>query len=485
MAISSSTTTMITSAVNNWNSAHPNSPQINVDTMVGIAVTESSGNENVAPHLNTNGTTDYGLFQLNSGTFSNASTMNSATNTTTAVAYYGNLLSACGGDTNRAVASYHSGYTGVQGELAKTGTLTEETQGYVNRVNQNSGGLVPGTATSNAIAALPDLPRDAANFVPLVGSDVSSDVYNSLFPDIVVKEGLDTTPWYSDKTLLTGNPRLRQEVQPVSFTILLEDFTLSTSGRPSTNSKPVELQLNASMKSHNLSMKHIFHNQRTRTAFHITMWGMQADTIEGSCTTGVFMNQFGLTDFFSTLNLDPDMQALVTGGMTYKESPITTPTNTNTGIGAGGLTSGVVSTWQTGTDSDYLTRLANLKTTQTSAFRVAAQDAFQEFLSLFKMNGNVWLWNKLYESNVGETRDWTGIQAWSPQVGLSSSQENGRNNDVFTRGSVVMHFRNFAYEGYFKTLQWTMDAGSPFKWDFNFIFQVERTIGRLPVPRNP
>jgi len=50
---------------------------------------------------------------------------------------------------------------------------------------------------------------------------------------------------------------------------------------------------------------------------------------------------------------------------------------------------------------------------------------------------------------------------------------------------VVMQFRNFVYEGYFKSLTWTMDASNPFRWDFSFTFQVERTVGRDYIPGQP
>lgn len=114
---------------------------------------------------------------------------------------------------------------------------------------------------------------------------------------------------------------------------------------------------------------------------------------------------------------------------------------------------------------------------QTSAFRVAAQDAFAEFLALFKMNGNVWFWNQLWNTGTGDTRDWAQIDAWSPVLGLNTTQINARNNDVLTRGGVIMSYRNYTFQGYFKSLQWTMDANTPYLWNFNFVFQVEKTIG--------
>jgi hypothetical protein len=408
--------------------------------------------------------------------------------------YMQQLLRKYGNDYSLALAAYNAGMGNVQ----KYGGIPPfaETQNYVSTIlakaGQPSGSMANSAPTPTA--ASPDggdateLNRTASAYKDLNSNDVDPDTYNSLFPDIIVKEGLDVTPWYDDPNLITGNPRLRNDVQPVTFQIFLRDqdyFTLSSQGE---FGRPIEVQLNASMKNHNLAMKHVFHQQRTRTAFHITMWGMQADVIEGQCTTGVFMNQFGLTDYFSTRTIDDNLKKLVTSGVMFNNVPVNQNdqanliANQNSVTGGGGVLGGAVSVTQHTSASDVQTILNKRGFTQTSAFRVAAQDAFVEFLSLFKMNGNVWLWNKNYQQNIGENRDWTHAEAWSPQIGLSSAQQNGRNNDVITRGTVLMKFRNFTYEGYFKSLQWVMDASNPFKWDFTFTFQVERTLGMEFVP---
>ena len=227
------------------------------------------------------------------------------------------------------------------------------------------------------------------------------------------------------------------------------------------------------------------------------MWGMQADTIEGQCTTGVFMNQFGLTDYYSTRTINDKLKNLVTSGQMFSggvasSTPIIGgPAQTHTVLGPNGQSitpsGGGTSTIITNSgDSGFQKIMGNLAQnpnfSQTDAFRVAAQDAFMEFLALFKMNGSVWFWNKVYQNNTGETRDWTGVQAWSPVLGMSSAQKNARNNDVLTRGGVIMTYRNFAYQGYFKSLQWTMDSRNPFRWDFSFVFQVEKTVGQQFIP---
>ena len=72
------------------------------------------------------------------------------------------------------------------------------------------------------------------------------------------------------------------------------------------------------------------------------------------------------------------------------------------------------------------------------AFRVAAQDAFVEFLSLFKNNGNVWF--NTQASPLGTTTDASGqinqqvgVDGWSPQTALTATNMNARNNDIMTQ----------------------------------------------------
>jgi hypothetical protein len=475
------------------------------------AVAESGGSIN---NTNTTSTTStvqsnanppaIGIFQLQQPTSAGLGypdPTNNTQNISAGMQYMSNLLQKYNGDYNLALAAYNAGpgtvddfmhgtnKTGKNPNHLVTGGIPpfSETHNYIAKIQGNAPNSSSGSSSAIDIK---DLNRQPTEAVPL-NSEISQASYNSLqpslFPDIVVKDGLsDITPWYEDTSLITGNPRLRQQVQPVTFRVILGDnidtFTLSSGGRTGA---PIEIQLNASMKSFSVSSKHLYHNQRTRTAFHVTMWGMQADIIEGQCTTGVFMNQLGITDYFSTFDVDENLKRLVTSGMTLSNSP-SAPLGEaaqSQVLGEGGITGGVVSAYQTvGSGSDFQNRLNSIGTNNTSAFRVAAQDAFQELLSLFKMNGAVWFYNRPYQDGVGTVRQWDGVQAWSPQLGLSSSQENARNNDVMTRGTVQMQFRNFVYEGYFKTLTWTMDAANPFKWDFQFTFQVERTIGTEFLP---
>ncbi len=320
--------------------------------------------------------------------------------------------------------------------------------------------------------------RDASLAQP-VELDNPTVNYGSLFPDVVISTGLSETPWYADKDLVTGNPKVRGSVNPVVFEVILkgrDEYVLSTSpdGPTYIPGTPLQIQLNASMKTFNTTMKHVYHPQRTRVGWHITFWGMQADIIEGNCTTGVFMNQFGLTDFFSTNQMTDDIaQLLKSGFRTFT---------------AGGNTTSVLSS-NFATPSDQLNQQIQSQTQQdpTKAFRVAAQDAFVEFLSLFKNNGNVWF--NTQNSPLGTTTDASGqinqqvgVDEWSPQTALTATNMNARNNDIMTRGSIVMKFKGTSYLGYFKSLNWQMDANSPFQWTFSFTFQVEKTLGYIFTP---
>ena len=48
---------------------------------------------------------------------------------------------------------------------------------------------------------------------------------------------------------------------------------------------------------------------------------------------------------------------------------------------------------------------------------------------------------------------------------------------------VAMKIRNNVYLGYFKSLSWTQDASKPFHWNFEFTFQVEKTVVSMYYPQ--
>ena len=319
---------------------------------------------------------------------------------------------------------------------------------------------------------------------PINTTDISAADYAGLSPSVVVTEGLSETPWYNDTGLITANPHLRKTVQPVSFQVMLRDVggnvILSNNG---TSGTPIEVQLNTSLKLMRTTSKHMFHQEKSRTGFHITLWGMAADMIEGQGTTGLFMNQFGVTDYFSTASPNEDLKALVTSGMMFGSQSVTipaTPTGTSPlDIARAAVTPGTLSSNVYSSPASYYsydTRVNAVATNPQEAFRVAAQDAFMEFVALFKNNGIVWFHNDNQNAQQATA-------AWSPQLGMSNAQMNARNNDVRSRGAVIMRVKSNTYMGYFKNLSWEMNANNPFLWNFTFVFQVERTVNLLYYPK--
>jgi hypothetical protein len=283
-----------------------------------------------------------------------------------------------------------------------------------------------------------------SDYVPLVSDSVEASIVTegntrSLFID----EGLDSLPWYEDQDLLVGNPHLKKLQYPVTFSINLKEFA---SPLMATKDSPLTVKLNCSLDSETINMKHIINKSNTRTGFHMTFWGMEPDTITGSGSTGVFMNQFGVTDLMS-LAVTPDelFDAAEEAG---QGAPL-------------------------------------LNTPRNSRLRVAAQDAFVELLSLFRNNGITRYKRDNYEDGDSVTinRDQIQQSVWSEKYGDTSYTRNARNNDVMVKGNVVMKFKSNYYHGYFKSLSWTMDAENPFQWKFDFTFQVQKTVSFVFYPR--
>jgi len=323
-------------------------------------------------------------------------------------------------------------------------------------IDPEPGGDAGSSPSSSGVPPDDNLIDSAAAAQSLL-SDANGVNYDSLTPGLTVTEGLDEVPWYDDKGILLTNPRVRHFVEPVSFQMFIRNPTSPSSGVVVADSQrnPIVVELNASVKSYSKTGKHVVNKTNTRTGFHITLWGQQADMISGECTTGVFMNQLGLTDFMSTSQYSQELINLINEGYSYDPGTRTVSVKEGAGVQTDG--------------SD-------------GAFRIAAQDAFVEFLSLFKVNGNVWFQTENYTGTLsGSDQDAPGV--WSPLAGSSSLQTSARNNDVLTRGYVAMNFQNSVYLGFFKSLNWTMDAEKPFQWQFNFIFQIERTISLLYYPQ--
>jgi hypothetical protein len=399
------------------------------------------------------------------------------------------------------------------GSISVSGLLSMRNESSVDPLQNNTGNLIDprthGTNYGSGVSAATSAQnRDQTNA--------------SIEPVLQVEDAsLSNTPWYKDTGLLTGNSRIRASVQPVTFSVFFDRNDPNQFLKNPADNTPIELQLNTSLSSFEISSKHVYNRTPSRTGMHVTLWGMEPDLISGQGSTGVFMNQFGLTDFMSTSGITDDIIKLLTSGFAADFSPTFDPFDsevaiqdqtTSAPIGSQANNFGeqttpgfaLISTNQqtsTGTASifpvtgdpknaqDIIAR-QNLKK-PSEAFRVAAQDAFIEFMKLFQMNGNVWFYSQSY-ANGGRNGTNLGLigqqqqespTAWSKKTGATSFQQHARNNDVMTRGFVQMRYRNNIYLGYFKTLSWTQDAENPFQWKFNFSFQVEKTYTALYFPQ--
>jgi hypothetical protein len=428
----------VSAQVNAWNAANPNSPQIDPNTILGIMAVESSGNPNAVNSTNSNGTTDYGLMQLNSGTFPNASGMTADQNIAAGVNFYGQNLSNAGGNVTRAVQAYNPGDSSYDmkvgiangdGSLATSGVASSSSAAQTYDSFQTAGITNPSTVLTTQ---------------PVTGQPISDT--SDLYPPYVVTEGLDATPWWLMKGGVTENPWLKQVPAPVTFEVMLPNRTMLSNTKAGNSSGTISIRLNASVSSFEVQSGHVVNKGLSRTGMHITMWGQEADLISGEANTGAFMNALGITSFLSVSNISAQLQSQIAKAFTHSKASL-----------------------------DYDT------SSTSNSLRIAARDAFMELLALFKANGVVWFRNSTTGSGTGATNP-VGVDAFSPQTGLSNYQMNARTNDVMARGQVIMKFRNSMYLGYFKSLEYEMEAERPFYWKFRFVFQVEKTLTLNYIP---
>jgi hypothetical protein len=202
------------------------------------------------------------------------------------------------------------------------------------------------------------------------------------------------------------------------------------------NGNPLKIRLVTSLQSVNTKSEHIVNRTETATGLLITFWGSQPDSIVGRGKTGLFLNTFGLTSYMSS------MGSLDANGLydhlesVFQESP---------------------KTW-----AKILQEKEKL--------RVAAQDAFMEFTALFKNNGITRFMPP--EVSADDKND----KVWSPSAGASGFQMKSRAGDTYTRGYVAFKYKGQTYLGYFKSMEFTADAKTPFQWDFTFNFRVLRSL---------
>ena len=290
---------------------------------------------------------------------------------------------------------------------------------------------------------------------PVVQPPVSSASYEKgNYRSLVVRENLDNQAWFENENLITGNPHLREIATPITFSINLTEFDSSTALSPGLQGgTPVELRLNCSLSRFNLTMKHIVNKSNTRTGFHLTFWGMEPDVISGSGSTGVFMNYFGVTSLMSLEDTPDDLKTKI-------NSLYTSPSK-NTSV-----------QFEPGTAAEL---------TSDGGMRVAAQDAFIELLALFRNNGLIRYDNPnlFNDSNLDLEREQHNQNTYSEKYGDSTYTRMARKNDIMVKGNVDFHYKNNLYQGYFKSLSWMLDSENPFQWQFDFIFQVQKTFSQV------
>ena len=303
-------------------------------------------------------------------------------------------------------------------------------------------GLASTTEPSTSATFIEEDP--ATDYIPLTSDAIEESTLSNLNDrGLFDPTGLDETPWYEDKNLLVGNPHLKSVPTPVSFTINLREFSTPLM---ISQGNPLTIKLNCSLDQLTVNMKHIVNKSNTRTGFHMTFWGMEPDTISGSGSTGVFMNQFGVTDLMSLASTPDELFDAAE----------------EAGQGA-----------------------ALYNTPSKSRLRVAAQDAFIELLSLFRNNGITRYKRDNYTGSDSVTinRDQLERSVWSEKYGDSTYTKNARNNDVMVKGNVVMKYKSNYYHGYFKSLSWIIDSDNPFQWKFDFTFQVQKTVSFVFYPK--
>ena len=302
--------------------------------------------------------------------------------------------------------------------------------------------------------------------VPTLSTLSTTDLVNGLSnanTTLIDYTNLNNAPWWQIGS--TGNPTLRRIKSPVTFQVCLDETQPSVMLPGAQVGQPLTLKLNCSLTQVSHQMKHIINKANTRSGIHLTFWGMEPDLITGSGSTGLFMNRYGITEIMSLEN-DTDFLEQTIDQSAYGQSS----------LGAYGQP-------YKGPDSSP-TALDKLRGMYPQhRFRVAAQDAFIELLSLFKNNGITRFVSSDLDSPF-DNRTQLSPTIWSAQFGANTFQRNPRNNDVMVKGQVIMNFKGNVYQGYFKSFTWTMDANSPYQWKFDFIFQVQRTINYVFYTQN-
>lgn len=350
------------------------------------------------------------------------------------------IMQTNGGDFNAAVAQWGQ-------DNNKPPAKVQEVQQYSTKV-VTKGNVPVNVVASNAPGEAVQQEGTAVGARDLSGNPASDSALQAANrTSRVVYTDLSNTPWYKDQDLVVGNKNIKN-MRSVWFQVLVSETEplSATPGGP-----PLELRLNCSLASLDLTMKHKMSKTNTRTGMHVCLWGMEPDIVQASGSTGAWMNQYGLTTFMSTrkAGVSAQMEAFVaqsTGG----------PSD--------------------GTSPDF-----RFKSKQP--YRVAAQDAFAELLALFKYN-SIYRYKTDHYDGYFQGRTGLGDNLWSEKFGSSLSAAAARNGDVMYRGSVLMGTKDDVYSGYFKSLNFVEDAERPNRWNFTMSFQVQSKLTVTGSPLN-
>lgn len=267
--------------------------------------------------------------------------------------------------------------------------------------------------------------KDAADYIAM-GNVVGS----AAIPEAptVIMEGLDLP---EPRTGLIGNPKLRGTSSPACFELRLNQQ--DGDSLPGAGGTPLQVKLNVSLQSLRSSSQHIVSRTPTATALLLTFWGMQPDVLVGHGTTGLFLNQTGLTALMSSTVAPGNFADLLEA---FDGSPVKVRTA--------------------------------LRANKERDFRVAAQDAFAELMALFKNNGLI----RFLPQDMLPAADIKNQQYWSPALGATGFQMIARSGEVHTRGYVAFKYKGATHLGYFKSLVFTASADKPYQWNFDFQFKV-------------
>ena len=276
------------------------------------------------------------------------------------------------------------------------------------------------TPIGSSAATLKPLAPDLTGVVPLVQPPA-------------IMDGLDSVPWWELEGALIGNRRLGAVPDAVSFKIHLRrdrgDLLRDSQGRP------IVVRLNVGLKTLGFGSSHQNTVEPTGTGLLVNLWEAKPDMVTATGTTGVFMNQGGLTAIMSSKESAETLQFVDALKMAYRD------------------------------DANY-TKVVQPK---ANGFRVIAQDAFAELLALFKNNGIIRYLPRdlLYGTGVPDLKSEQATTA-----GLTGYQTRHRVGDVMSAGYVSMSYKGRTMLGYFKQFEWSASAESPYRWDFSFTFRV-------------